>query len=186
MIKKSNGQDILEQRTPVPPSQPTIDESATASGQSAGGSSPVNQQVLLIIRKVLLIRAPVMLAFDYFTRDISAWWPPGSPSGSCRLEGKLNGRIYETADDDHIHLWGRVIDWQPPLYLQLAWTRDQTDDSSTEVQIDFLSNGSNRTRLEFSHRGWKPHQLKQYIDYRSYWDAVLISGYQDYVRRRRP
>jgi Activator of Hsp90 ATPase homolog 1-like protein len=185
MIKKP-GQDILEQRTPVPPSQPAINESATAIGQSTDGSSSTNQHVLLIIRKVLLVRAPVMLAFDYFTRDINDWWPPMSPSGIRGLECHMGGRIYESGSDEHIHLWGRVTDWQPPLYLQLAWTRDQTDDVGTEVLIDFSSNGSNRTRLEFSHRGWKPHELKQYIDYRNYWDAVLISGYQDYIRRRRP
>jgi hypothetical protein len=146
----------------------------------------MNQHVLLVIRKVLLVRAPVMLAFSYFTRDVDEWWPSTSRSGGCSLECNLGGRIFETGADDHIHLWGHVTDWQPPLYLQLAWTRDQTDDVATEVQIDFLSNGSNRTRVEFSHRGWKPHHLTQYMDYRNYWDAVLIDGYQDYVRRRRP
>jgi hypothetical protein len=155
--------------------------------QITDGSSSMDQHVLLVIRKILLVRAPVMLAFDYFTRDIDQWWPPTpTHSGVCSLERSLGGRMYETGADDCINLWGHITDWLPPLYLQLAWTRDQIDQVDTKVQIEFSSNGSDRTRVEFSHRGWKPHQMKQYLDYRNYWDAVLISGYQDYVRRRRP
>jgi hypothetical protein len=146
----------------------------------------MNQQVLLVIRKILLVRAPVMLAFDYFTKDIDRWWPMSAPSAVCGLERRPGGRIYEIGADDRMHLWGHITQWQPPLYFQLAWTRDQTDHASTEVQIDFSSNGSDRTRVEFSHRGWTSDQMKQYIDYRNYWDTVLINGYQDYVRRRRP
>lgn len=144
----------------------------------------MNQQVLLVIRKILLVRAPVMLAFDYFTHGIDEWWPPMSDdSGVCCLERGPGGRLYEAGADDRIELWGRITEWQPPLHLQFAWMRD---DSDTKLQIEFLSNGKDRTRIEFSHRGWKPHQMEQYMDYRDYWDAVLINGYQDYVRRRRP
>jgi hypothetical protein len=147
----------------------------------------MNQHVLLVIRKILLVRAPVMLAFDYFTHDIGRWWPTMSThSGVCSLERGVGGRIYETDVDDRIHLWGHIIDWQPPLSLQFAWTRDQADHSDSKVHIEFSSNGTARTRIEFSHGDWKPHQMKQYIDYRNYWDDVLIGGYQDYVRRRRP
>src|SRR5262249_29710022 len=83
-------------------------------------------------------------------------------------------------------VWGHITEWLPPLHLRLAWTMDDADDIGTDVQIDFSPNGRDRTRVEFSHRGWKPHQMKHYIDYRKYWDAVLFNGYQDYVRYRRP
>jgi hypothetical protein len=128
----------------------------------------------------------VVLAFDYFTRDIGDWWPTPTDSAVCCLECGLDGRIYQIEAGDSVNLWGHVTDWQPPQYFQIAWTRDQADHADTVVQIDFSPNGSDRTRVEFSHRGWKPHQMTQYIEYRSYWDVVLIDGYQNYVRRRRP
>jgi hypothetical protein len=145
----------------------------------------MNEHVLLVIRKILLVRAPVMLAFDYFTNDIGQWWPMPTDSSACRLERRLAGRIYQIEADDREHPWGEITDWQPPLCLRIAWTRDRADHASTEVQIDFLSNGSDRTRIEFAHRGWKPHEMTQYVEYRNYWDTVLVNGYQDYVRRRR-
>jgi hypothetical protein len=144
----------------------------------------MNEHILLIVRKILLVRAPVVLAFDYFTKDISNWWPAGS--AVCCLERGPSGRIYEIGADDRTTIWGEVIDWRPPLLVQIAWTRDLADHPGTVVQIDFSSNGSDRSRIEFSHQGWKPHQMSQYLEYRNYWDSVLIGGYQDYVRRRRP
>jgi uncharacterized protein YndB with AHSA1/START domain len=143
----------------------------------------MNDYLLLVIRKILLVRAPVALAFDYFTSDISDWWPSMSTdSGICTLERGVGGRIYEVRADDRIDLWGSITEWRPPHHLQFSWTRDNID---TTVQIEFLSNGSDRTRVEFSHKAWKPHQFKQYVEYRNYWDSVLVNGYQDYVRRRR-
>jgi len=151
----------------------------------------MNQLASLAIRKVLLVRAPVMLAFEYFTRDIDQWWPIAthscakSSAKACRLECSPGGRIYEIAADDRIHLWGHVTDWQPPFHLRFAWEPDQADHIGTEVQIDFSANGRDRTRIEFLHQGWQPHQMKHYVDYRRDWDVVLIDGYQAYVRRRR-
>ena len=150
------------------------------------GGATIDEHVPLVIRKVLLVRTPVMLAFDYFTRDVDQWWPASAHSAGCGLECQLDGRIYEIGADDHMHVWGHITEWLPPLHLRLAWTRDDADDIGTDVQIDFSPNGRDRTRVEFSHRGWKPHQMKHYIDYRKYWDAVMVNGYQDYVRYRRP
>jgi activator of Hsp90 ATPase-like protein len=172
--------------TAVLPGGRTIDESMAAVGRGGGGSSSTSQQAPLVIRKVLLVRTPVALAFDYFTHDIDEWWPVSARSAGCGLECRSGGRIYEIGADDGMHVWGHVTDWLPPLHLRLAWTRDQPDDSSTEVQIDFSANGTDRTRIELSHQGWKPHQMKLYIDYRKYWDTVMINGYQDYVRHRHP
>jgi len=151
--------------------------------RSTDGPSSTSQPVPLVIRKVLLVRAPVTLAFDYFTHDIDEWWPM---STACGLECRLDGRIYEIGTGDHMHVWGHIAEWRPPLHLRLAWTRDQPDDIGTDVEIDFSPNGSDRTRVELSHRGWKADQMKHYIDYRKYWDIVMINGYQEYVRHRRP
>jgi hypothetical protein len=184
MVKATYNQALT--KTPVLRGGRTIDESMAAIGRSTDGSSSTNQDVPLVIRKVFLVRTPVMLAFDYFTHDIDQWWPVSAHSAVCGLERQPGGRIYEIGADDRVYVWGHVVDWLPPLHLRLAWTRDQDDDIGTDVQIDFSPNGSDRTRVEFLHRGWKPHQMKRYIDYRRYWDAVMVGGYQDYVRHRRP
>lgn len=151
----------------------------------------MNELVSLSIRKVLLVRSPVVLAFDYFTRDIGQWWPMSthsygkSSAATCRLECIPGGRIYEIGVDDDIHLWGQLTEWRPPFHLRFAWAPDQADDIGTDVQIEFSENGRERTRVELLHEGWRPHQMKHYVDYRRDWDVVLINGYQDYVQRRR-
>jgi uncharacterized protein YndB with AHSA1/START domain len=165
--------------------RPTATEAVATIGPHAG-ESPFADDVSLVIRKVLLVRAPVTLAFDYFTQDIDQWWPAPPHSAGCGLERGLGGRIFETRANGGMHVWGRITEWQPPFHLRFTWAPDQGDPMDAEVQISFAPNGSDRARIEFSHRGWRLHQTKDYIDYRTYWDDVLINGYQNYVRRRRP
>jgi hypothetical protein len=185
IVKKSHNQDLWKASMFL--GQRTTDKSMAAIAQVTEGSSSPRREALLAIRKVLLVRASVVLAFDYFARDISQWWPTSGHSGGCSLECKKGGRIYEIEADDRIRLWGHVTDWQPPFHLGLAWAPDQVNHIGigTEVQLDFSSNGSDRTRVEFLHHGWQLDQIKHYTDYRKYWEGVLIDGYQDYVRRRR-
>jgi hypothetical protein len=53
--------------------------------------------------------------------------------------------------------WGRVLVWDPPSRIVLSWeiSADWKHDPhlKTEVEVRFVADGENRTRVELEHRG---------------------------------
>ena len=98
-------------------------------------------------------------AFTVWTAGIGTWWPPDhTMTGRAEevvLQGGVGGRIYERTADGTEHEWGEVIVWQPPARLAYLWYlgRDRAD--ATEVEIRFLAQGAEATRVEIEHRGWE-------------------------------
>ncbi len=99
-------------------------------------------------------------AFDVWTNRIDTWWPPdhsvsGEPDIEVHLQGEVGGRIYERTADGTEHDWGEVTQWTPPTRLAYLWhlRRDRTD--ATEVEITFVADGPDATRVEIEHRGWE-------------------------------
>jgi hypothetical protein len=98
-------------------------------------------------------------AFTVWTSGLSSWWPrdhtvTGQPDLTVVLQARVGGRIYERTRDGAEHDWGEVTVWEPPKQLSYLWhlQRDRAD--ATEVEIRFLSQGGDTTRIEIEHRGW--------------------------------
>ena len=72
------------------------------------------------------------------------------------IEPKVDGRWYELGEDGSTCEWGKVLAWDPPRRLVLAWQLDHEfryDPALvTEVEIRFTGIGPKRTRVEFEHR----------------------------------
>jgi uncharacterized protein YndB with AHSA1/START domain len=99
-------------------------------------------------------------AFTVWTSRIGTWWPAdhtvtGQDALTIVMEGGVGGRIYERTPDGAEYDWGEVTTWNPPKRLAYLWhlRRDRSD--STEVEIRFVSQGTNTTRIEIEHRGWE-------------------------------
>jgi len=116
---------------------------------------------MMSIRKQLTVEAPLDRAFRVFTANMGAWWPKEHHIGKaalkdCVIEPKVNGRWYERGEDGSECEWGKVLEWDPPRRLVLAWQLNegfQYDPALvTEVEVTFTLLAPKQTRVDFEHR----------------------------------
>ena len=114
------------------------------------------------IHKAIRVNAPPGRAFEIFTAGMSRWWlkthtinPTKSPLQDIIMEPRQGGRWYERGADGSECQWGKVLAWEPPARLLLAWQINsswQFDPSLvTEVEVRFAPEGSG-TKVELEHR----------------------------------
>lgn len=113
------------------------------------------------ITKQLTVEAPIETAFRVFTANMTTWWPKqhhigSTPLEKCVVEPRVSGRWYEVCEDGSQCDWGKVLAWEPPGRLVLAWQLNfqfQYDPSLiTEVEVKFTALSPTRTRVDFEHR----------------------------------
>ena len=112
------------------------------------------------IRKTLSVNADVKRAFDVFVSRMHEWSPAvQSLLGSRKnivVEPRTGGRWYEVSESGVEADWGKVLVWEPPHRLVLAWQLDATFSYDpalvTEVEARFAPEGERRTRIDFEHR----------------------------------
>src|SRR3954471_15856458 len=112
--------------------------------------------------KTVTVQAPRERAFTVFTEGMSAWWPldgyhiGAAPAVDAVIEPREGGRWFERGDDGAECQWGRVLAWEPPGRVVLAWQigADWAFDAllMTEVEVRFADAGEGRTRVELEHR----------------------------------
>jgi hypothetical protein len=142
----------------------------------------------LLVRKEITVEASQVRAFDVFTREHGAWWPlathhiGSAAAETAIIEPHAGGRWFERAADGSECDWGRVLVWDPPGRLVLAWeiSADWKHDESidTEVEVRFVSLGPARTRVELEHRrldryGAAAEQMRGIFDSENGWTNIL-------------
>ena len=113
------------------------------------------------IRKTIDVKAPVDKAFTIFAARMGEWWHKehsiarDTTQVDVVIEPRAGGRWYEKGADGSEHPWGRVIAYEPPSRLVLAWqlTREFVYDphyeTTVEVRFEETVDG---TRVHFEHR----------------------------------
>jgi len=113
------------------------------------------------VRKTLTVKAPIDKAFRVFTDGFDSWWPRSHHIGGADLkqavlEPRTGGRWYEIGVDGSECEWGEVLVWEPPQRLVVTWQINgqwQYDpDFRTEVEVRFVAEAPDLTRVEFEHR----------------------------------
>ena len=113
------------------------------------------------VQKTLVVRSDVERAFTVFTSRMGSWWPRSHSTGSAPLvdvivEPRAGGRWYERGEDGSETEWGKVLQWEPPARVVLAWQLDGTWKYNpacvTEVEINFTALGAQGTRVDLEHR----------------------------------
>jgi uncharacterized protein YndB with AHSA1/START domain len=96
-------------------------------------------------------------AFTLFTAQISAWWPPdrrhtGDPESQLFLHA--TGRFFERSRAGVEVELGRVLAWEPPHRLLLAFFIGTDADHPTEVEVTFApaDDHSSGTLITIHHR----------------------------------
>lgn len=116
------------------------------------------------------------------------WWRPEhhlgkSPLKDVVLEPRVGGRWFEVNEDGSSCDWGKVLAWEPPTRLLLAWQLNgdwQYDaDFVTELEIRFTPDG-NGTRVELEHRhldryGDKTAAVRGSLDSEEGWAGALTA-----------
>ena len=115
------------------------------------------------VRKTITVQAPPEKAFEAFTGGIGRWWPldtykiGAAPAVDASIEPHEGGRWFERGDDGSECDWGRVLAWEPPGRVVLAWqiSADWRFDPGveTELEIRFTPEGDGATLVELEHRG---------------------------------
>jgi hypothetical protein len=130
------------------------------------------------------VRRGIEDAFRVFTAEIAAWWPVADHSvepdrvAAVVLEAGAGGRLYERWHDGHEADWARVLAWEPPARLLLAWMPNPDRPAPTEVEVRFVALEPGHTRVELEHRGWErlgAQGPESRAGYESGWPVVLES-----------
>jgi uncharacterized protein YndB with AHSA1/START domain len=99
-------------------------------------------------------------AFELFTGQMLRWWPLSSHSCSgasakqLAVEPRVGGRLTEHAADGTVHLWGTVLEWDPPRGLAMTWHPGVPEAEATRVRVQFMGNGP-FTDVRIVHDGWE-------------------------------
>lgn len=113
------------------------------------------------IRKTIDVRAPIERAFTVFATRMGDWWHKDhsinreTRQANVIIEPRDGERWYEVGEDGSERDWGRVIAYDPPKRLVLAWqlTREFEYDPGfeTTVEVNFEERDG-ITIVEFEHR----------------------------------
>jgi uncharacterized protein YndB with AHSA1/START domain len=133
------------------------------------------------VRQSIAVKASQARAFEVFTRDIAKWWPASHHIGKAEMKAPMlepcaGGRWYETGVDGSTCEWGKVLVWEPPARLVLAWqiSADFKYDPNlvTEVEVTFTDAGNGMTRVDLEHRN-----LERFADKAESFAASVTSGW---------
>jgi len=113
-------------------------------------------------RTTITVEAPIDRAFTVFTSGIGSWWPKGHHIGNVDLadvviEGHPGGRWFQRAVDGSECEWGKVLTWEPPDRVELAWhldadfVFDPDPERASRVEVRFTATGERTTRVDFAH-----------------------------------
>jgi uncharacterized protein YndB with AHSA1/START domain len=115
------------------------------------------------VRQNVVVAAPIERAFRTFTEDFDRIKPREHnllqvPIAETVFERHAGGHIYDRGTDGSECRWARVLVFDPPRRVVFSWDispqwQIETDPSKTsEVEVRFIPEGPDRTRVELEHR----------------------------------
>ena len=128
----------------------------------------MNQPTATVVRRTITVDAPIERAFAVFTERFGDFKPPehnmlGVPIAETVFEHHVGGHIYDRGTDGTECRWARVLAFEPPDRVVVSWDispywQIETDlDHTSEVEIRFIAETPQRTRLELEHRNIDRH-----------------------------
>ena len=120
------------------------------------------------VRKSIVVEAPIERAFSVFTEDIGSWFPReynllATEIAERVFEPRVGGHVYDRGTDGSECHWARVLVYEPPDRVVFSWDispqwQIQTDpDKTSEVDVRFITETPERTRVELEHRHLERH-----------------------------
>lgn len=104
------------------------------------------------------VNAPVEHVFRMWTEKTAMWWPVGhSMSGApntVEFPTDPGSLIVETGQDGSEHVWGEVVECDPPNRLAFRWHLFFDVSEATDVVMEFVWTGS-KTEVTITQTGWE-------------------------------
>jgi uncharacterized protein YndB with AHSA1/START domain len=115
------------------------------------------------VRSEIVVDAPIERAFAVFTEQFDRIKPRehnmlGVDIAETVFEPRVGGSIYDRGVDGSECRWARVLAYEPPDRVVFSWDigptwQVETDpDRASEVEVSFVAESSERTRVELEHR----------------------------------
>jgi uncharacterized protein YndB with AHSA1/START domain len=116
----------------------------------------------------ITVEAPIERAFRVFTEQFDRIKPRehnmlAVDIEETVLEPRVGGRIFDRGVDGSECPWARVLAFEPPERIVFSWDispRWQVEvdpDSASEVEVRFIAETAQRTRVELEHRHLDRH-----------------------------
>ena len=120
------------------------------------------------VRTQIVVDAPIERAFSVFTEQFDRIKPRehnmlGVEIAETVFEPRVGGRIFDRGVDGSECHWARVLAYEPPDRLVFSWDispqwQIETDlEKTSEVELRFISETPDRTRVELEHRNLDRH-----------------------------
>jgi uncharacterized protein YndB with AHSA1/START domain len=126
------------------------------------------QAASAVVRRHVVVEAPAEKAFSVFTERLGDFKPPehnllAAPIAETVFEPRVGGHIYDRAADGTECHWARVLAYEPPLRVVFSWDIGPTwqleadPENASEVEVRFIEERPDRTRVELEHRNIDRH-----------------------------
>ncbi|MGA2397626.1 MAG: SRPBCC family protein [Steroidobacteraceae bacterium] len=153
------------------------------------------------VRKTLVVKATPKKAFEVFTAGIDRWWPKThgigeGPVQESIIEPFVGGRWYSRHANGEEAVVGHVLVWEPTHRFVCSWeiSADWKSDAraafASEVEVRFLPEGPNTTRVELEHRNFErmaaPGGEKMRNEVDGGWAKILEMFAEEISREGRP
>jgi uncharacterized protein YndB with AHSA1/START domain len=120
------------------------------------------------VRTSIVVEAPIERAFSVFTDGFGSFKPPDHNLLEVEIaetvfETHVGGNIYDRGVDGSECRWARVLEFEPPNRVVFSWDisaqwQIETDrDKTSEVEVRFIAEAPDRTRVELEHRNLDRH-----------------------------
>ncbi len=120
------------------------------------------------VRSAIVVQAPIEEAFRVFTAEFDRVKPRdhsllGVEIAESVMEPRSGGRVYDRGVDGSECQWGRVLAFEPPDRLVFSWDispqwqLESDHDKASEVEVRFVAESPERTRVELEHRNLDRH-----------------------------
>jgi uncharacterized protein YndB with AHSA1/START domain len=128
----------------------------------------MTQTAAAVVRRHIVVEAPLDKAFAVFTARFGDFKPPehnllGVPIAETVFEPRVGGHIYDRGTDGSECRWARVLAFEPPRRVAFSWDIGPTwqletePDNASEVEVRFFAETTDRTRVELEHRNIDRH-----------------------------
>ena len=120
------------------------------------------------VRNSIVVNAPIERAFRVFTEDFGRFKPPehnmlGVEIAETVFEPRVGGHLYDRGVDGSECRWARILAYEAPTRVVFSWDispqwQIEADPAKTsEVEVRFIAESPQRTRVELEHRNIERH-----------------------------